>query len=227
MPNYDMPQWATIRGPFQLPSSDLNQALAEFEARTTTPRNPLLDNPETVAAELLSPFNIGLAAGMKAVAPEKPPQSRNVGGTLLERDDMTGQWEVKFQPSPKPKGLDMALKSEIKQLEDSLRENRKALVKEEDQVRRGEIARSIREGQSRLERLFERASAQSLPEPEFPTAFGLQQTVQYPRTRAEADSLSMFGRPGERTPFAFVGGAEETPIPPPASRIRILNVRRR
>lgn len=126
-----------IRGPHQLASNDPLQAEAEIAARSrpgtalaewTSPnvaagqREDIWggvlaeDKPAALQESLLAPFQMGLQAGMRALKPivEKPPQSRNVGGSLLERNPLTGEWEVKFSGTPK---LDEAKKSSVRILE--------------------------------------------------------------------------------------------------------------
>lgn len=111
-----------IRGPHQLASNDPLQALSEYEARIAAPRNDVFgntlaeDTPAAMQQGLLAPFHMGLQAGMRALKPivEKAPQSRNVGGSLLERNPLTGEWEVKFSGTPK---LDEAKKSSVRILE--------------------------------------------------------------------------------------------------------------
>lgn len=111
-----------IRGPHQLASNNSLQALSEYESRVAAPRNDVFgntlaeDTPAAMQQSLLAPFQMGLQAGMRALKPivEKPPQSRNVGGSLLERNPLSGEWEVKFSGTPK---MDDASKSNVRMLE--------------------------------------------------------------------------------------------------------------
>src|SRR5438093_12236375 len=83
--------WSTIAGPHQ--GSGIEQAQAEFEARVAHPRSGIPDDLEAnLRRELFSPFVVGLQQGLTAAQAAKPPQSRNIGRVLVERNPLTEVW---------------------------------------------------------------------------------------------------------------------------------------
>ena len=224
----------TIRGPFQLPSNDLNQAEAEFMARMAHPRNPLWDNPEAIASEypadiareLYSPFDVGVALGARAVnsravaAPlaAHAALSRNVGGNLLERNPVTGEWEMKFSGHKKQE-LDERTKNRVDVLKSAIKKTQAQYLKAPDEVSKGELARTLNGFNQQLEQLL--AKKEEVPTSPWlvdPMTIPSGGSIQYPKTSTEANALSMFGQPGERTPFAFSGGSAPPPVAPPRRR---------
>jgi len=232
-PTSDTDSSFTIRGPFQLPSSDYNQAMAELDARKAHPRSGIPDDQfkqltnERALLDQLSPFNVGMAMGAEAVAPintgrnyqysgfggHRAPVTKIVDGDLYEYDDKTDKWNLKVDKPNKPAGLDAATKSAQALLEADIKAKQKALLVLDPTVkgyedRKNQLALDIQNQTFKLHRLLN-------PKPSSPMSMTPSWQVDpnsipfgQVRTAEEAAALTdSFGGPGNRTPFMFSGAA--------------------
>lgn len=200
-----------------VPFSGFDPFTGGWEAKFVPPETALaIKNYELQmahpGARHLEPFTVGMAQGMRAVKQldYQAPESRTVKVEPKNAQAMPAT----------DKGTLTELRKRLVQLNADIAVKANpapSLISERDNLSRAIAA---------IESRYANVNQEWLVDPES-IPFGAPKTTQFPQTRAEADALSMFGMPGERTPFVFSGGAQETPIPPPASRIRILNVRRR
>lgn len=218
-----------------VPFSGFDPFTNAWEAKFVPPQHAIdvenlqLQSEHPGARLIDDPFQYGFNRGVRAVAQPKPvavkaPTSRNVGGNLLERNPITGEWEMKFSPPPKAPAIDAVTKSEIKLLEQSIGKKTSALLKATDDDERNKLALDIQNDRFRLHRLIGRPEAASATQSWIvdPNSIpsGSPNNIQYPENQSAADALSMFGQPGERTPFAFSGGPAPIPMQAPVRRRR-------
>ncbi len=241
-------QWDLIRGPFQLPSYDYNQAQAELSAREAHPRGGPDDSFEQLTKEQalldqLSPFNVGMALGAEAVAPitagrnyryagvNNPNEVKYVksGSTVLAADKK-GNVKVAYEPKPKP-GLSALQKAQLSDIQNQLKVERALYGKELDEEKQAVHLYNIEQLTKQMDDLVvnptEGATAPEHPWMVDPNSipFGASKDLVYPKTAQEADALAKFGNVGERTPFSFIGSNSPFSFsggaaPPPVSPAR-------
>ncbi len=232
-PTSDTENSFTIRGPFQLPSSDYNQAIAELDAREANPRSGIPDDQfkqltlERALADQLSPFNVGLAMGAEAVAPistgrnfqysgfggSQTPIVRKVGSDEYQYDRRTGKWEKVIDAPDKPLPLDDATKSRKALLEARIKHERNLILsapENEPTTWKPLIDQALRDEEELKQLLEPKLTASAFAPPAAPRL-----TMRNPQTAEEAASLyDGFGGPGQRTPFMFSGAAAPPPVAP-------------
>jgi hypothetical protein len=235
----DLPQWATIRGPFQLPSTDLEQAKAEFVARMAHPRNPQWDNPEAIARDypddirmqLLSPFNVGLAMGGAAVKGGLTANQAADNALAREKFEFEKKQNEKapvmtpYQQARIDSMFSPAVKSRQSLLESRIKHTRNLIASTPEALKSqwAPLIDSVLVDEAELEQLLApKQAAQNWGVDPNSIPAGAPKSAQYPQSAAEADTLSMFGKLGERTPFAFSGGSAPPPVQ--AGRRRRWNV---
>lgn len=209
-----------------VPVSGFDPFVNSWEAKFVPPQRALdIENfqlqSEHPGARLIDdPFQYGFNRGMRAVA--KPtvaekPRFMKAGNDWLTFNPDTGGLDMAFKGEA---SISPATKARIDVLKSAIQKAQAEYLKAPDEVTKGTLARTLRGFNQQLEALFADAEAPAIE------AEAMSPTVQPPRTRPEADSLSMFGEVGARTPFAFSGGSAPPPITP-TNRVRILNIRRR
>jgi hypothetical protein len=226
-------EWATLRGPFQLPSSDYNQAVAELDAREANPRSGIPDDElanltlERALNDQLSPFNVGLALGARSITEGRAITPRESyiksGSTVLQRDPLTGALKTVFSEKPKP-GLSALEKARLGDIQAQLKAEYAAYAKATEDDQKAAHARTIRGLREQLLAMASEPVAAAQPGSQSfmvdPNSIssGSPGNMQFPQTAQDVSALDMFGRPGTRTPFVFSGAAAPPPVTAPRRR---------
>lgn len=223
-PTSDTENSFTIRGPFQLPSSDYNQAMAELDAREANPRSGIPDDQlaqltlERALAEQLSPFNVGLELGARSITEGRAITPRESyiksGSTVLQRDPLTGALKTVFSEQPKP-GLSTLEKARLADIQAQLKQEYAQYAKAITDEEKGAHARTIRGLRAQMEALATQqapvaAAAMISPWQINPESIPIGEVS----TPEQANDLSMFGKLGARTPFMFSGASAPPPVMP-------------
>lgn len=203
-----------------VPFSGFDPFTNAWEAKFVPPQrardiaNVELQSEHPGARLIEDPFQVGFQRGLRAVARPtvaEKPRFMKAGNDWLQFNPDTGGLDFAFRGE---KSLSPATKARIDVLKSAIQKAQAEYMKAPDEVTKGTLARTLRGFNQQLEALL--ADAET---PEIETE-SLSPSVQRPRTRAEADALSMFGEVGARTPFAFSGGSAPPPIQAPVRRRR-------